>query len=274
MARVNGTPRNDTLSGTKWADALFGYNGDDTISGGGGGDYIHGGPGVDRLYGGEGDDRLNFTTYQTDYSSSNTALEILDGGTGCDHAHIDVSGSKVDGAPTDTVYINASGTGKFSISIGADPDLPGARIATTNSVESFELRPDGPALSYIGNVGGPAINLFLTATNGDDEFVGGGESSKVNLLAGDDFAVISGGKDTFTLGEGADTVWFKQLDAVVRDGRITDFNPDEDVLDVSGWSRETLTVTEDASGTMLAGNDDRLYLVGVHNFDPWGDTIA
>lgn len=274
MARINGNDSANTLTATKWADALFGYGGNDVLNGGGGDDYLHGGPGVDKLYGSEGADRMNLTTGSTEYSGNNTALEILDGGTGCDHAFIDVSGSTVDGGLTDTVYINGSGIGKFSISIGADPDLDAPRIANTVSVESFALRADGPALSYIGNIGGPAINLFLTATDGNDQFVGGGESSKVNLLGGDDFAVISGGKDVFTLGAGEDTVWFKELDAVARDGKITDFKVGEDHLDLTGWTPETLTVTEIGGGTMLSGNDDSLFLAGVTGYDPWTDGIA
>lgn len=274
MARVNGTPGNDTLTGTKWSDGLFGYSGNDTLYGLEGNDYLYGDKGVDRLFAGSGDDRLNFTTYKTDYSSENKALEILDGGTGYDHAFIDVSGSTVDGNATNTLYINSGGTGKFDISIGADIDLESAYIGKTTSVESFTLRPDGPALSFIGNINGTPANLFMTATDRDDQFVGGAENSKVDLAGGDDMVVISAGKDVFTLGSGSDTVHFKEFSASVRDSKITDFNPAEDHIDLSGWSPETLTVTETNGGTMLSGNDDSLFLAGVTGFDPWGTDIA
>lgn len=273
MARIDGTSGNETLSGTKWSDAVFGGAGNDTIFGLGGDDYLYGGFGVDAIYAGTGNDRMNMTSGETNYSRG-TARELLDGGTGFDHAFIDVSGSTVDGNPTDTVYINASGIGKFTIWAGADPDLDSARIADTVSVESFTLRPDGPAISYIGNIGGPAINLFLTATNGDDQFVGGGESSKVDLLGGNDTAIISMGRDVFTLGAGEDLVKFDISYNGPRDGKITDFNPAEDRLDLAGWSPDTLTVTETNGGTMLSGNDDTLFLAGLTGFDPWGTDIA
>lgn len=274
MARVNGTSGNDTLTGTKWSDGLFGYAGNDTLYGLEGNDYLYGDKGVDRLFAGSGDDRLNFTTCATNYSSQNKALELLDGGNGFDHAFIDVSGSSVDGNSTDTLYINANGTGKFDISIGAYIDLESAYIGKTTSVESFTLRPDGPALSFIGNINGTPANLFMTATDRDDQFVGGAENSKVDLAGGDDMVVISAGKDVFTLGSGSDTVHFKEFSVSVRDSKITDFNPAEDVLDLAGWTKETLTVTEDRGGTWLKGGDDSLYLVGVTGFDPWTDGIA
>lgn len=274
MARVEGNNKDNILTGTKWGDAVFGLGGNDTLNGGGGDDYLHGGYGVDRLYGGTGNDRMNLTTGPADYSSDNKALELLDGGTGYDHAFIDVTGSTVDGNATNTLYINSGGTGKFDISIGADIDLESAYIGKTTSVESFTLRPDGPALSFIGNINGTPANLFMTATDRDDQFVGGAENSKVDLAGGDDMVVISAGKDVFTLGSGSDTVHFKEFSASVRDSKITDFNPAEDVLDLAGWSEETLTVTEDRGGTWLKGGDDSLYLVGVTGFDPWTDGIA
>lgn len=274
MARVEGNNNSNTLNGTKWGDAIFGNGGADTIYGLDGDDYLHGGSGVDRIYAGNGNDRLNFTTCATNYSSQNKALEILDGGTGYDHAFIDVTGSMVDSNATNTLYINSGGTGKFDISIGADIDLESAYIGKTTSVESFTLRPDGPALSFIGNINGTPANLFMTATDRDDQFVGGAENSKVDLAGGDDMVVISAGKDVFTLGSGSDTVHFKEFSASVRDSKITDFNPAEDHIDLSGWSPETLTVTETNGGTMLSGNDDSLFLAGVTGFDPWGTDIA
>lgn len=274
MARVNGTSGNDTLTGTKWSDGLFGYAGNDTLYGLEGNDYLYGDKGVDRLFAGSGDDRLNFTTYQTNYSSQNKALEILDGGTGYDHAFLDVSESTVDGVATDTIYITSAGTGKFNISIGSDIDSETAYIGKTTSVESFALRPDGAALHFIGNIGGTPANLFMTATDRSDQFTGGAENSKVDLGKGDDVLVVSTGRDVFTLGAGDDLVKFTSFYNGARDTKITDFNPDHDMIDLSGWTKETLTVTEQCGGTMLSGGDDQLFLAGVAGYDPWGNDIA
>lgn len=274
---IYGDDKANALTGSAWNDGIFGNGGNDTISGLAGDDYLHGGMGVDKIYAGTGSDRMNLTTGPTNYSSSNKAFELLDGGTGYDHTYLDLTGSKVEGVTTESISITANGAGNFTIYAIADltdPEMGYARIANTVSVESFALRPDGPSLYYSGNIGGPAMNLFLTATDRADEFVGGGESSKVDLMAGDDVLYVSMGADRFTLGEGRDTVYFNEAYNGPRDTVITDFKPTEDHLILDGWTNETLTVTEDRGGTLLAGSDDKLYLAGVHDFNPWNDGIA
>lgn len=277
MARIDGDEKANILTGTAWGDAIFGGGGNDTINGLAGDDYLHGGTGVDRIFAGTGSDRMNFTTGVTNYSSSNKAFELLDGSTGYDHAHIDLKDSKVEGVTTESVSIVANGAGNFTIYAIADltdPEMGYARIANTVSVESFALRADGPSLYYSGNIGGPPMNLFLTATDRADEFVGGGESSKVDLMAGDDVLYVSMGADRFTLGEGADTVFFNEAYNGPRDTVITDFKVGVDRLVLDGWTQETLTVTEDRGGTLISGSDDKLYLAGVKGYDDWTDFIA
>ena len=275
MATFNGNNSNNTLTGTQWGDAMFGNGGNDTISGGKGNDYLHGGLGVDKLYGGDGNDKMNLTTGATAYSHTNTAIELLDGGAGIDNAHIDAKGSTVDGEPTHTVNIGYAGPGDYWVTLTSDAGYGNARIATAENVESFTLREDGPALNYLGNIGGTGSHLTVTATNGADFFTGGGEDTTANLMGGNDTAIISSGHDVFTLGAGADTVRFTAWYNGARDGVVNDFKPGEDILDLSGWSdAKPLTVTEDAGGTKLSAGDDSLYLAGVHNFDAWTDFIA
>ena len=270
MASVNGNDSKNTLTGTAWGDSMFGYGGDDTLSGGKGNDYIHGGYGVDKIYGGDGDDRMNLTTGPKDYSHRNSTMELLDGGNGRDNAHIDASGSKVDGLLTDTVHVSAMGQGKYSVSLDSDSGYGNALIATTAGVESFTFREDGPLVNFTGNIGstGPALTVSLTSK--DDVFCGGGENATVNLLGGDDRAIVSGGFDTFPLGAGDDIVEFSAFYNGPRNGTITDFKVGEDSLMLSGWSAERpLAVSEDASGTWLVAGDSSLHLLGVHNFDPF-----
>lgn len=275
MARINGNGGNNTLTGTNWDDALFGYAGNDTLSGGKGADYLYGGTGVDRLFGGDGNDRLNFTTENTAYSHRNTAMELLDGGNGNDNAHIDAFGSTVDSFLTTTVHLTAMGQGKYDIGLDGGGGYGNAHVATTSGIESFTFREDGPNMNFIGNIGATGPALTISATNGDDAFCGGGEMATVNLLGGNDRAIISAGTDTFTLGAGNDTVEFSALYNGPRSGVVTDFNVAEDSLMLSGWGPEIpLTVAEDAGGTWLTGGDDALYLVGVHGFDPFAHAIA
>ena len=221
---------------------------------------------------------MNLTTGPANYDSGNKALELLDGGTGYDHAHFDLKDSKVEGVATTSLSIVANGAGKFNVyavSDPTDPELGFAHVASTVSVESFALRADGPSLNYSGNIGGPAINLFLTATDSADEFVGGGESSKVDLMGGNDVLFVSMGNDKFTLGEGQDTVHLSAFYNGPRDTVITDFKVGEDFLVLDGWDADNpLTVTEDCGGTLLSGADDKLYLAGVRGYDDWTDFIA
>lgn len=67
MAFIQGTSKNDTLTGTLLADTIYGlagndkiygYAGNDLLRGGSGQDTLFGGSGNDTLYGGSGDDRL------------------------------------------------------------------------------------------------------------------------------------------------------------------------------------------------------------------------
>jgi Ca2+-binding RTX toxin-like protein len=267
MATYTGNDKANSYTGTAGGDAAFGMGGTDTLNGGGGNDYLMGGLGIDKLYGGSGNDKLNLTTADVNYASSNKAFELLDGGSGIDNAHIDGTGSFVDGTPTDTVLVGAMGGGKYSIELDGDSDGGPAMIGTTTGIESFTFKDTGPAVSFTGNVMSTGPALTVSTTNGDDIFCGGGENSTVNLLGGNDIAVVSMGLDNYTLGEGADTVNFSALYNGPRNGVVTDFTQGVDDLMLEGWNAATLTATEDAGGTWLKGDDDSLYLTGVHGLD-------
>ena len=288
--RIWGGHAADALFGGEGRDQLYGESGSDYLAGGNGADFIHGGSDADMLRGeagddvlrggmgiddvaaGEGNDLLIFETGSTDYPSINGAKERLDGGTGTDTLQIDVTGSSVDGLPTKQVNIEITDQGSALISIGSDSEDGNAYIATASGIENFVMNPDGVALFFSGNVSisGPAVNV--TATNQADEFVGGREDSVINMLGGADMVVISGGTDT--LGAGEDLVRFTSTYNGPRNGTVTDFNPDEDSINLDGWTEATLTVTEDAEGTHLTGGNASLHLLGVTGYDPWPDAIA
>lgn len=273
----------DQLYGESGADYLAGGDNDDFIHGGSdndmlrgenGNDTLRGGLGIDDVAGGAGSDLLIFETGSTDYPSINGAKERLDGGSGTDTLQIDMTGSRVDGLPTKQVNIEFTNQGSALISIGSDPEDGNAYIATASGIENFVMNPDGVALFFSGNVSmaGPAVNV--TATNQADEFVGGREDSVINMLGGDDMVVISGGVDVVTLGAGEDLVRFTSTYNGPRNGTVTDFKPGEDELLLTGWSKETLKVTEDSAGTHLTGGGSELHLIGVHGFDPFGSDAA
>lgn len=265
MASYNGTAKGDTYNGTAYGDAIFGNGGNDTLSGGKGNDYLMGGAGVDRLYGGDGNDKLNLTTGSVNYSHTNTAKELLDGGAGTDNAHIDAYGSSVDGDATDTVLVSAMGAGQYNVGLHSNSGFGNANIATAVNIESFTFRVDGPGVEFTGNVGSTGPNITFTGTNGADIFCGGGENSVVDMGAGNDRVVVSMGLDTITLGGGSDTLDFTAFYNGARTGVVNDFDVSEDILNLKGWTSASLAITEDAGGTWLKGGDDSLYLVGVHD---------
>jgi serralysin len=269
MATYNGNNNANTYTGTSGGDSAYGMGGNDILKGMGGIDYLMGGLGIDSLYGGDGNDKLNLTTGAVGYFTATKTGEILDGGSGVDNAHIDTIGSFIDNTSVHTVAVTASptGGGKYSVQIVGNSEFGSGVIATTSGIESFTFKETGPALDFVGNVGGTGPAITVSATNGNDLFCGGGENSTVNLLGGDDTAIVSMGADTFTLGGGADTVNFSALYNGARNGVVTDFKQGEDDLMLEGWNAATLTATEDAGGTWLKGDDDSLYLTGVHGLD-------
>jgi Ca2+-binding RTX toxin-like protein len=72
LARIDGTPGNDSLTGT---------DGDDAIRGGRGNDTLEGGFGIDSVFGGDGNDRLVLTEAR---GEDLLPGEVLDGGKGWD----------------------------------------------------------------------------------------------------------------------------------------------------------------------------------------------
>ncbi|MEB4677800.1 hypothetical protein MXL54_23965, partial [Enterobacteriaceae bacterium G50] len=83
---VNGSDKNDSLSGWSTNDILHGNNGDDSLYGEGGNDTLDGGTGNDRLDGGYGSDSYHFraghgkdTIY--DYYDSKADTLVFEGAT-------------------------------------------------------------------------------------------------------------------------------------------------------------------------------------------------
>ncbi len=71
---LNGSQRNDVLTGDAGLNYLYGLGGDDDIRGGGGNDHLRGGAGADTLDGGDGLDFLDYAD-----SSSGVAVDLAAG---------------------------------------------------------------------------------------------------------------------------------------------------------------------------------------------------
>ncbi|MGB3403998.1 MAG: calcium-binding protein [Microcoleaceae cyanobacterium] len=110
MARFDGTPGTDILTGTQQADQMFGYQGFDALDGSGGNDIIYGNQQGDQLFGNGGSDFL--------YGGRDN--DTLEGGSGNDWLYGD-SGNDIvrDVAGFNTLY-GGSGADLFIIPLNTN----------------------------------------------------------------------------------------------------------------------------------------------------------
>ena len=106
---------------------------------------------------------------------------------------------------------------------------------------------------------------YLFGDEGNDTLDGGEGDDELFGNDGDDTLSGGEGNDTLRGGEGSDT--FIQNFNDVGNNTITDFNPEEDTVDLQGVSAAvnfSITATEDGSGTFIdGGNGSTLTINGV-----------
>jgi hypothetical protein len=100
---------------------------------------------------------------------------------------------------------------------------------------------------------------------GDDDILGGSGNDQISGGIGDDTISAGSGDDSINAGAGDDTVRTGSgNDTIVYSGDfgddvIVDFNPDEDVIDLTAFtgvtSLDQLTFTEDGSDTIITADD-------------------
>lgn len=83
MAFIQGTLKNDNLTGSSFADIIYGYSGNDEIYGYSGNDFLKGGSGNDTLNGGSGSDLLKGGS-GNDQLYGGSSNDTLNGGSGDD----------------------------------------------------------------------------------------------------------------------------------------------------------------------------------------------
>ena len=237
-----GTPDPDVLRGTSDDDTLLGRAGNDTLYGGGGGDdVLDGGTGDDTLYGGvEGNDTLT-------------------GGAGADTFVLGAIGRyglhvlfHAFGRDTITDFSPDEDTLDLSVLREMFPDfeMPLAVQRGADAVVDFG---DKGHLT-LKNVDAARINPLL----GHDTLIGTADDNVLNGGAGHDTLLGLAGNDTLTGGTGNDTLTGGTGNDTLTGGTgndtfvfragfghdvITDFNPDEDALDLGDLEYE------------LSGND-------------------
>lgn len=201
MPRINGTWRDDTLTGGAGDDRIDGRSGDDSLSGGAGDDTLKGGSGADTLEGGAGDDLLDGAS-QDDLLLGGDGDDTLDGGSGADTLEGGAGDDLIEGASQDDVI--SAGDGNDTVSGDSGDDLV-----------------SGGAGDDLIEGGSGTDTLFGGA--GNDTLVGGSDNDWLEGGEGDDLIEAGGyggGSDTIVFGPG------------MGNDTIDGFNPTTDFLHI------------------------------------------
>ena len=225
---IRGNGGNDVIYGgdegwpltTTNGDGLDGGTGDDTLYGEGGGDYLIGGLGTDRLYGGADSDVLagygvsltsrlyeniyvngylvDYLTYGiTDVRVDDGAVDYLHGEAGDDYIYVgrgDIA-SGGDGLDRAYVYLNGlTSSINVDLRINAGESLGALAGAQLSGFEYY-------------SVWGTTFADTLTASGGNDVFLGGAGDDVLNGGAGANGLYGEAGRDTLNGGDGADTLF-------------------------------------------------------------------
>ena len=189
MARITGTPANDTLNGTFEDDLISGFDGDDVLGGRAGADTLMGGNGADTLEGGVGDDHL----------IGGQGDDLLVGGAGDD---------TLDGRVGRDIASFEAANGPVTVDLGA-----GSAVGHGNDVLISINRIIGTSFADL-LIGGSNRDLLfgglrsdtLIGGAGDDFLHGGNGPDRISGRGGDDRVVGGNGDDTLIGGRGDDTL--------------------------------------------------------------------
>ncbi len=278
--RLNGGGNNDTVYGNDGDDTIIAETGHDYVSGGVGNDVIAGREHDDTLRGGTGDDRL-YGGDQDDVLSGNDGDDLLEGGLHNDRLFggagndtlegqsgaDDMSGGSNDdrlngGGNHDTMAGDGGNdtligeTGNDSMDGGTGND-----ILVGREHDDTIRGGDGADTLY----GGVDEDL-LVGNDGDDNINGGSDNDTLFGGSGADTLAGNNGTDLMSGGSGRDVFVFETIDhsphGSSRD-TISDFQPGEDQIDLSGFSG-TLTFVTSYSGTVgevrFSSANERLYI--------------
>lgn len=253
MKTILGTDGGDILgSGTQEA-VIFGGKGDDQLSGGdktstlyGGddNDTLIGGIGTTNMIGGDGDD-----TFIT-----GDGLAVISTGDG--HNTVDAT----QGSGTTIVTLDG---GENTI-LGGDGDLI---VTATSNGNSTIVLGGGDANLTLGDgnddITGGDGSAVISGGDGNDSFHGSDGSGSVIFDGGEgnDFIELGGGGGIVTGGDGNDTYVFGPDGA--ENTVITDFDPDDDEIDLSKFTGPVSFESDGEGGTRIIIGDQEIHVPGV-----------
>lgn len=236
---LNGTSRNDTLTGGIGNDTLNGEGGNDQLYGGAGSDLLLGSHGNDSLFGGEGDDTLLggqgddqlYGGTGDDELFGGDGRDTLYGGAGDDTLSGGNGNDVLFGGPGNDLLIGGAGSDTMDGGDGSDTyEVDPTDVITDTGQSGFDIarvtNPNGVILSLVGWSGVEQIEgaagadsidaatqssaIMILGMGGNDTLIGG--SGNDQLFGGDGHDRLTGGAgdDTLFGGAGNDMLigWF------------------------------------------------------------------
>ncbi len=145
------------------------------------------------------------------------------------------------------------------------PIMP--EITVIEGTEDNDTLKGGDADDYVNGYAG---NDVISGGDGRDGLDGGDGNDKLSGGKGSDYLNGGAGNDTLTGGEGGDSFAFggwgrDGFDSKSGDDVVTDFNPDEDMLDLlaTGLEFTDLTIKQTGGDTLISWNTGSILLEGV-----------
>jgi Ca2+-binding RTX toxin-like protein len=283
---IIGTDGNDNIQGTENDDVVLALAGDDLVVGAGGDDFLDGGPGADVLFGNDGNDLLHGSS-ENDLLNGGDNDDLINDGIGSDML--------IGGAGRDTFALTSNAGDHDYIADfqkGQDTiDLTtfGDQFVSLKQMQYFGHGVEvGRSDTTLNFEGGQKVTLegvrYNTLTQSDFDFdlraisgTRGGSGNEI-ITGGSGADVINGGAgfDLLTGGAGADRFVIGKHAGDID--QITDFNPSQDVIDLSAFTDRVSVhqfdvVQRGADVTVSFGADQHLLLenvqknqLGVDNF--------
>ena len=305
---LSGMRGKDNLYGGEGDDLLKGGNGRDRLDGGAGDDELRGGGGTDTLTGGAGNDTFvqDFSlSGRDDITDFNPAEDIIDfrGLQGSFEISVTAEngGTLIDGGTGNTLFVANITPDQLSadnvtidgnaITLGPGDTLESVLgdAAADQQGDDLNITGFGGSQNFTGGAGNDSLaggdgddtiaggagddtlgggrgDDTLEGGTGDDTLSGAGGDDTLTGGAGDD--ILKGGKgdDTLAGGEGGDT--FIQIFSEEGADTISDFNPAQDTIDLSGFggaqNASKITISEVEGGsTLIEAGSGTLLVEGV-----------
>lgn len=252
--------------GDQGADFMHGGAGKDLIGAGAGNDLVVGGDGSDTIFGGSGDDVVVLGDWDdSDSDGAFRADEVVTVATTTDVTYVGTGDDTVHGSDGSNTIGGGEGD-DLVVAYAGDDIVYGGRGTGADTING------GAGADTLYASGGDDL---LRGESGNDILWSGGGMDTVFGGDGDDTMWGGGGDDIFTGGDGSDQFAFGVAHG---SDTVTDFNPDEDILNIQAAGFATFQefqneAVESADGVTISFGQTVVLLEGVSLADLTEDSV-